>query len=102
MSAKDLAARVDAVGSRRQRPKAEQQTPTPPPAKVRTEPVRLSTDVSPNAYRDLIAYCADLAAEAGRARVPHTLVLRRLIDELQSDPNLRERISASVLDELRK
>ncbi|MGI0520219.1 hypothetical protein ABY45_06610 [Microbacterium maritypicum] len=101
MSAKDLAARAAAVGSRRQRPDTKDESPTPPPVKVRTDPVRLSTDLSPNAYRDLIAYCADLAVQAGKARVPHTLVLRKLIDELQSDPALRERIAALVLAEIR-
>lgn len=48
-----------------------------------------------------IAYCADLAVQAGKARVPHTLVLRKLIDELQSDPALRERIASVVLAEIR-
>ena len=71
------------------------------PAKVRTDPVRLSTDISPNAYRDLIAYCSDLAAQVGKARVPHTVVLRKLIDALQHDPELRDRITESVLTELR-
>lgn len=101
MSAKELAARAAAVGSRRQRPDTKDESPAPQSAKVRTDPVRLSTDLSPNAYRDLIAYCADLAVQAGKARVPHTLVLRKLIDELQSDPALRERIAAVVLAEIR-
>lgn len=100
MSAKELAARAAAVSSPRPRSGAAEPRQTAS-TNVRTKPVRLSTDVSPNAYRDLTAYCADLAVQAGKARVPHTLVLRKLIDTLQADDELRDRITAAVLAELR-
>ena len=101
MTAKDLAARAASVGARRQRTESiEDAVATPVPA-VRTTPVRLSTDTSPSAYRDLTSFCGDLAAQAGKARVPHTLVLRKLIDALQNDMELRDKITISVLAELR-
>lgn len=100
MSAKDLAARAAAVSSRRPRADAPD-TVAPAAPNVRTKPVRLSTDVSPNTYRDLTAYCSDLAVQAGKARVAHTLVLRKLIDALQVDNEVRDKITESVLKELR-
>lgn len=100
MTAKDLAARASAVSSRRKAPEAAETAPAKP-VQVRTDPVRLSTDISPNAYRGLIAYCSDVAAQAGKARVAHTLVLRKLIDALQDDAELRQQITESVLAELR-
>lgn len=101
MSAKDLAARAAAVSSRRPRDDAGEPAIVAAATVVRTKPVRLSTDVSPNAYRDLTAYCSDLAVQAGKARVAHTLVLRKLIDALQVDDELRDKITAAVLAEVR-
>lgn len=102
MTAKDLAARAAAVSSRRPRTDAVEPVSTAAAApNVRTKPVRLSTDVSPNTYRDLTAYCSDLAVQAGKARVAHTLVLRKLIDALQVDDEVRAKITEAVLKELR-
>ena len=100
MSAKDLAARAAAVGSPRPRTTAPKVAAEP--ASIRTKPVRLSTDISPNAYRDLNAYCAEVAAQVGKARIAHTLVLRKLIDALHTDSRLREQIADAVTKELRK
>lgn len=100
---KDLAARAALVGSRRQKTHEQESRETPPPApKVRVEPVRLSTDISPNTYRFLIEYCAGIAAQIGKPRVTHTSVLRKLLDELQRDTDLQARISDHIIAEANK
>ena len=96
---KNLAERAALVGSRRQKAHAEETreaTPATAP-KVRVDPVRLSTDISPNTYRFLIDYCAGIAAELGKPRVTHTSVLRRLLDELQQDPALQARVRDQLI-----
>lgn len=96
MSAKDdLAARM-ARASERKAPSASK-APAP-----RADPVRLSTDVDPQSYRGLQAYCHDLADSLGRARVPHTEVVRALIDQLARDEALQRTIAAEVGQRLRK
>lgn len=100
----DLAARAK-IATRRTASAAEEDTtatlqrksPTP-----RAKPVRMSTDLAPQSYRALLDYCQDLAAAIGAARVPHTEVIRALVDQLETDPDLQQTIAADVTARLRK
>ena len=104
-SKQDLAARARAASVRRnpEPPPAEpaaEQSPQAAPARravtVRTKPVRITTDLSPRAYQVLQTLTQNIAADAGRSRLPHSEVLRALIEELGDDPGLAERISKRV------
>lgn len=104
-SKEDLAARARAASARRnpEPPTVESAAEEPrlaPPARraatVRTKPVRITTDLSPRAYRALQTLTQNIAADAGRSRLPHSEVLRALIEELGDDPDLAERISKRV------
>ena len=59
---------------------------------VSPKPVRLSVDIATEPYRQLISFCQDIAFNLGRSRINHVWVLRELIEELFSDPDLKERV----------
>lgn len=104
MSSKDnLAARAQRLQQRRE-PAAEPATPNSdrPTATGRTaaaprvKPVRVTTDLSPQAHRALTAFTAELAQELGVARVAHSEVIRALLAELETSPELRAAVTSRL------
>lgn len=88
----DLAARAaDAA----QRGAESQPAPRRAGTVPRSVPVRITTDLSPLSYRELVSFAAELAQELGVARVTHSDVIRSLVDMLQ-DPEIAAHISESV------
>jgi hypothetical protein len=83
-------------------PTANATTPpaTPPPIAPRSRPVRLTLDLAPVQHRELTRWCADAAYELGLSKVPATSVIRLLIGQLASDPELAARIQALIPGEL--
>lgn len=78
-------------------PLSEATEPAPTPRTVpRAKPIRITTDLAPQSYRALGDFCADLAGTLGRARVPHSEVIRALVAELAADEALRTRVAESV------
>jgi hypothetical protein len=70
------------------------------PSVVRAKPVRITADLSPQVYRGLIDYAAELAKDQGRARVAHVHVTRALVAELVENKDLREAIARRVRAQL--
>lgn len=68
----------------------------------RAKPIRVSVDLAPQDYRYLAQFCNELAADIGRAKVPHVEVLRALVNELRDNPVLAAAIHKSVSDDLSK
>ena len=66
------------------------------PGAPRTKEVRMTTMLRPQVYRQLTSFCAEVAEDAGLARVPHAHVVRALIARLDADPALRQAIAADV------
>jgi hypothetical protein len=58
----------------------------------RVRDIRRTVDLSPVEHRQLAVWCAEAAAELGRARVTGQDVLRALVTELLSDDELARRI----------
>lgn len=75
---------------------------SPRKAAPRAKPVRVTTDLPPQNYRQLVAYCAELAETLGRAKVPHAEVIRSLIAQLDSDASLQSVIADAVQVRLSK
>lgn len=67
----------------------------------RSKPVRLTSTLEPQTYRQLTSFCAEAADSIGAARVPHAAVVRALIARLESDPALRSAITDDVAEALR-
>ena len=68
----------------------------------RAKPVRVTTDLAPQSYRALLAYCAEMAEDLGRAKVPHVEVIRALISELNANPDLQATVRQAVTKQLSK
>ncbi len=83
-------------------PAADATTPpaAPPPAAPRSRPARLTLDLAPVQHRALTVWCSDTAYELGLTKVPATSVLRLLVGQLVSDPELAARIRALIPGEL--
>lgn len=75
-------------------------SPSQVPVVPRAKPVRLSVDLAPQTYRQLLTYSADLASNLGRAKVPHVEVLRALIAELIANPEVRTHIDLRIKAQL--
>lgn len=73
-----------------------------PPESKPVKPVRITTDVTPAAYRALTAFSGELAASLGRPKIAHTEVVRALLAQLEDDPELRITIAAKITANLRK
>lgn len=58
----------------------------------RVRDIRRTVDLSPVEHRELAVWCAEAAAELGRARVTGQDVLRALVVELLADDALARRI----------
>jgi len=74
--------------------------PAAPPAAPRSRPIRLTLDLSPVQHREFTRWCADAAYELGLSKVPATSVIRLLIGQLASDPELAARVHALIPGEL--
>lgn len=70
------------------------------PSVVRAKPVRITADLSPQVYRGLIDYAAELATAQGRARVAHVHVTRALVAELTENTELQAAIARRVSAQL--
>jgi hypothetical protein len=73
-----------------------------PTVPLTTETVRITTDLAPSEYRTLIACAADVAADLGKARVPHTRVVRALVARLEADPELKAKVVDVIREQSRK
>lgn len=105
MSKADIAARAARLGERKASRAVEPtsgETPVAREPAPRAKPVRVTTDLAPQSYRQLVAYCQRLAEELGRAKVPHVEVIRALVGELETDPELQATIATTVRNVLSK
>lgn len=101
----DLAARAAKLGAARTpastssgtRGQVSTQRQTSAATAPRSKPVRVSVDLSPNAYRSLGNYCGEAAAELGRLKVTNVQAFRAFVALLDADPDVRQRVT----DELR-
>ena len=75
-------------------------TPAAAPSGPRSRPARLTLDLAPVQHRALTVWCSDTAYELGLTKVPATSVLRLLVGQLTSDPELAARIRALIPAEL--
>ncbi|MBF4632701.1 hypothetical protein ITJ42_15890 [Clavibacter michiganensis subsp. phaseoli] len=67
---------------------------------VRADPIRITADLPPQHYRELIAYAAGIASDFGRAKVAHVQVVRALVAELAESDDLQRRIATRVEQQL--
>lgn len=61
-----------------------------PPISIK--PVRLSADISPQAYHSLDGYSKKVALRMGRHKIAHVEVIRALLEELEVSSELQERV----------
>lgn len=103
----DLATRAAAVAARPRQGRSgspadlgQVQPPSSPARSTapRAKPVRISTDLDPQRYRALLAYCGQLAETLGRAKVANADVIRALLMELERDDQLRAAVARTVGD----
>lgn len=66
------------------------------PRTPRTKTVRITTDLSPRSYRQLMAFCADLADQLGVARVTHSDIIRTLVSVLTTDSELQRNVEEKM------
>ncbi|AJW80694.1 hypothetical protein [Clavibacter michiganensis] len=84
-------------------PAQERTAPAPAPKRapsVRADPIRITADLPPQHYRELIAYAAGIASDLGRAKVAHVQVVRALVAELAESDDLQRRIATRVEQQL--
>jgi hypothetical protein len=108
--AEEMRARAARATQRTSSPSAEPDVPhaaaaapsttTKLPGVVRVKPVRITADLSPQVYRGLIDYAAELASAQGRARVAHVHIVRALVAELVEKEDLQEAIARRVRAQL--
>ncbi|WP_299306142.1 hypothetical protein [uncultured Brachybacterium sp.] len=67
----------------------------------RARPVRLTSTLEPQTYRQLTTFCAEAADAIAVTRVPHATVVRALISRLATDSALRSAITDDVAEALR-
>ncbi len=86
-------------------PTQEHAAPSTEPApkrapSVRADPIRITADLPPQHYRELIGYAAGIASDLGRAKVAHVQVVRALVAELAESDDLQRRIATRVEQQL--
>jgi len=98
----ELTARATRAAKRGSSEPAADAAATPPaaPSAPRSRPARLTLDLAPVQHRALTVWCSDTAYELGLTKVPATSVLRLLVGQLTSDPELAARIRALIPGEL--
>jgi len=67
---------------------------------VRADPIRITADLPPQHYRELITYAAEIASDLGKAKVAHVQVVRALVAELAVNDDLQRRIATRVAQQL--
>jgi len=72
------------------------------PSAPRSRPARLTLALAlaPVQHKALTVWCSDTGYELGLTKLPATVVLRLLIGELVSDPELAARIKALIPEEV--
>lgn len=95
-AAKLGAARTPATASVGARGQTAASRPTGAAVAPRSKPVRVSVDLSPNAYRSLGSYCSEAAAELGRAKVTNVQAFRAFVSLLETDPEVRQRVTEEL------
>lgn len=68
------------------------------PVSMLARKVRLSVDIDPEPYRQLISLCQDIAFTFGKSKINHVWVLRETIAELLSDAGLKERVISRLAE----
>lgn len=106
MSSANIAARAAKLGERKGGRSADagvqESASTRATVVPRAKPVRVTTDLAPRSYRALVTYCQSLAETLGRAKVPHVEVMRALVDQLETDPQLQAAIEEALRTNLSK
>ncbi|MGW8558151.1 hypothetical protein [Streptomyces tubercidicus] len=79
----------------------DEELPTAPtaPRSVRTDPIRVTLDLSPADHRALKRWCNSAAVELDLSQVPLAPVLRILGKELVDDPDLAARVRTRLEEE---
>jgi hypothetical protein len=103
--AEELRARAarQASRSRDAEPAEPSEQPSPPArgkSTPRTDTVRITVDLAPLLHRMLKRWCSAAADDLDLAAVPAAVVIRTLLQELQADPELAERIRERLPQEL--
>lgn len=93
----DLASRMSAAATRR----AEPDAPAAGKAAVRTKDARITLNLPPQLYRDLMRWCDTSAEALDVPRVGVQEALRGFVREITSNPALSAMVIHSVRDELR-
>jgi len=94
------ATRVAKRGSNSEPAAGAAPTPVATPLAPRSRPARLTLDLAPVQHRALTVWCSDTGYELGLTKLPATVVLRLLIGELVSDPELATRIKTLIPEEV--
>lgn len=80
-------------------PEGEQQPARVEPTTTgRTKEVRLSVALAPGPYHQLVTYTNTLAMALGLPRIAHVKIIRALLEELQNDTELQEKVKQRVID----
>lgn len=95
MTKKPDAARIEELARAMSR-EPSRSAPAAKDKAVRTTPVRITTDLGPQLYKELTEFSQEAAISAGRARVPHSEVIRALIQQLRDDAELRNTIITTI------
>lgn len=82
------------------RRQANREQPEQAPVRDKGKPIRITLDLAPILHRDLVNWCADASEDLGVPRVPAAAVLRALLHELKTDPELTAKIRAQLPQEL--
>lgn len=101
-----LAARAAAVTRRHEdqpEPAADvEQLPAAPARRPRVQPVKLTVELLPGAYRQVKQFPDEMGIPeaTGKARIPTVEVFRALLEELADDVELRQRVAARITENL--
>jgi hypothetical protein len=70
-----------------------------PGAKILKDKVRLSVDIEPVPYRELMSFCQDAAFNLGRAKINHVWVIRALVQIMLQDRGLATKVLNKVIED---
>ena len=75
---------------------SREEAPSAGATAVRTRPVRITVDLPPSEHRRFKRWLNDAAGELDWATVPAAEVVRVLLDQLDQDPELSDRVRSSL------